>query len=225
MSNGNSEEYVEKIEDYIEKIGSQHFHTGEDNSGNKIIYGKYSEELAYQVVQETEDRFRVIYKYDLLKSMGKSLHEENVRMLLDEQDLGDLNTTVAETGEEVSISPDPTEGSEIVLEDDIEQLPPRYRAARELLNSVDSESMDRFKFELFQGISSTNVSPELKTTDEGAVRNFSVSRLIFPGDSGFSLTEFNRSVMSVVNQGIFGENMANKMMPDIEVPHEKDVSG
>jgi hypothetical protein len=224
MSDENLERYVEKIEDYVERIGSKHVHTQEDSNGTKVICGKYSDKVNYLIVQETEARFRVTYDYDLVKSIGEKLDEHSIQALLDEEDLDDLDSTSTETGREISVSSTIPEEGDIVLEEDMEELPPRYRAARELLDSVDSDVMEKFKFELFQGISSTNVSPELQTTDEGAARRFVLYRNIFPGDEGFSLTEFNRSVVSVVNQGMFGENMANQMMPDIEVPSEESDS-
>jgi hypothetical protein len=207
-------EFVGKIDDQI-----LDYKTLEDEGTEVEIYFCAHGNNRYRIVGEKGKPFyNVIHHFDLIEALAQDLNDEKVAEFADEE------SEIQDEAERRSLE-EITEADEIEAEiemiQDSQNLPPRSQAAIDVLQSVDEEVMERFKYNLFQELSDPMVSTELTHQYDDTMTGFRISRKIFPEDKGFSLTEFNNTVQAVISQGVFGQNtVTSVLVPEIDIADE-----
>lgn len=161
-----------------------------------------------------QDFYEISFIYGLISDISGHLDESIVRKLTGSPPEGALDSSEdSEIEEEIKKN---DEASFAIIEEG-EQMPPEMEASKKLLESIDDEIMEHFKFNLFQELSNPLVATEIYSTEKGALKSFRIEKKTFPNDDGFNLTEFNRSVQAVVSIGVFGKNtISSQLIPEIE---------
>jgi len=205
MNNRPKEEQINLIEEYIKKTDGEVLHKDRisDDKGeqNVDILACLHGESRYDILgHQSSSYFSIEYRYSLIERIGTQLSDEEITNMVGEEPQDEFEI---ELGENTDASE-----AELIVEDseNVEDLPPRFRAAIKLIESPDRETNQRFIYDLFQELSHPSVSTEIVTSQNGYFQGFVIRKKIFPQDSGFNLTEFNNSVQSVVSLGTFGQN-------------------
>lgn len=177
----------------------------------------------YRIIEEVNrPSFLIKFVFNLVDSIGRSLSDERIHELTGEKpsDSGQFTS-----GEDLEEDEEDVE-TKIMLFEGEDELPPADQAGLEILKAVDKETMERFRFNLFQELSDPMVASVINDSDEVPFKGFEISRRFFPEDDGFSLTEFNNSVQAVVSQGLFGKNTVSSLLvPEIDldsIPDEEE---
>ncbi|MFC7323291.1 hypothetical protein ACFQMF_01725 [Halorubrum rutilum] len=99
----------------------------------------------------------------------------------------------------------------------------KKEAARELLSQMRPENQEKLSYHLIKLLSSPTSGFSIDTMNTGTPEAFQVTRKIFPNDSGFSQTEFNHSVQTVVSNGVNAVQLVQQAF-DIEEFVESEMS-
>ncbi|WP_155118381.1 hypothetical protein [Halorubrum sp. BV1] len=219
MTDGETSSGIENIKKYVVDIGDEVVseETIEADNGQVPILICGHGDTPYTILDVHDKPFFVIrYRYSLIEKIATSLSdeiiEERTGMSPEDGEFRSLASASEEElgGDAVDATDEPE--SELVTAQEDDEFPPAVIAAIDILESMDEEVLQRFGLNLFQELSHPEVATQLTYTPNDYFQGFQINRKIFPEDSGFSLTDFNRSVQAVISLGAFGNNWISHLL-------------
>ncbi|MFB6165301.1 MAG: hypothetical protein ABEJ31_09105 [Haloarculaceae archaeon] len=172
---------VDRVRNFVTRIGDTVAEPIQDREDGTRTVGFVVERdsYRYQVLgQPGQEFFHVIFPFSIVSQLeGVMTREAAIEILADDED--DLDDVAERAPED-----------------------PRHNAALRVLNGVAPGEREAFAYYLVIILGSGDAAFVLQNTDTGMVAGFQVFTKVFPYEREFSLTEFNRSVQSVVNTGI-----------------------
>lgn len=183
----------------------------------------------YQVVGYPDaEFFHATFPFSVINQLEGIITVEDAREILAESDQSASNGDDADgTDPAESSSPggaarraDRTDAAPDGAAPDDDQLV--HSAAVAVLEQVDEEEGDAFQYNLTLVLSSSGAGYRFQQNDSGMVTGFQVFTKVFPAESDFSLTTFDRAVERVVTTGISGMSFVNLAF---DFPAMVDVDG
>lgn len=219
MSDTGDSEAIHRAIECVEHIGDEIVSDDtieSDSGGNlKILLCRHGN-TPYEIMELNSKGLQINYRYNLTTQIAKFLRDgeiENHEHVPAEQDF-DFKSVDEATRElaqdDISEATDASD-TDIAFSQGFDNVPEEIKVAKDILESIEKEVLNEFSLNLFQELSNPEVATSIIEPDEYFM-GFTVSRKIFPNDSGFSLTEFNHSVQAVVSTGTFGHNWTAQLL-------------
>ncbi|MFB6186593.1 MAG: hypothetical protein ABEI86_06980 [Halobacteriaceae archaeon] len=210
---GDISHYVEEIGDSV--LDEKSFQ--QDDESVDILFCRHGNS-GYEIVDEpSKPYFTIKYGFNLTKHIAFELSEEQIS---ERTDIPPEDFSGFKQIDELDEVDELDGESEVVIPQGSDNLPPQFEAqfeaAEDVIESVDEEVLERFKLNLFQELSHPEVATALTHTTNDYFNGFVISRKIFPEDSGFTLTEFNKTVQAVISVGTFGGNWVSQFLGELD---------
>ncbi|WP_147298712.1 hypothetical protein [Haloferax sp. Atlit-47N] len=210
MTETNQSDQIEKIKRCVENIGDDvaTIKTTKSAEGKEFQLLVCFHGTNRYVILEDPDQsyFEISYEFHLTEQIAARLSPDNIA------ERTGLSPDEVEQFEEVDHNVVDDDRGDIVIAQKGDDLPPPIQAAQDVIESLDKEVLERFGLNLFQELSQPEVAVSLRHTENEYFDGFRISRKVFPDDSGFSVTEFNNSVQSVITVGTFGHNWIAQLL-------------
>ncbi|WP_430639204.1 hypothetical protein [Haloferax volcanii] len=204
MTEENQSNSTESLKEYIESIGGTvaTIDTVRSDEGevSDILVCFHGDHRYALVEAPNHPYYEIRYEFSLTEHIATALSQDAIseRTGLDPEEIDEIR--------KVDRNLLDSDEGEIVIAQNGEDLPPSFLVAQDIIESLDEDVLERFGLNLFQELSQPEVAASLTRTDNGYFDGFRIKRKIFPDDSGFSLTELNNSIQSVITVGTFGNN-------------------
>lgn len=180
MSIDDHQDALELVRNQMKDLGAEfHSETTFEFSERPDAPAIFFERTGYTIgVAAYKDRefFQVYYPYSVAQSLAQNLPTESIEQIIDNQDI---------------------EG-----ESEDEEY---EEAAKYLLEALDEDDMRRFRYRLSDKISTSgNTLYGFYDTDGDALFRYEVTSKIFPYEDGYSLSDLEEQVRSVMSDGVRG---------------------